>query len=364
LVNGRAVRISSPIDGEIQAFYARPGIAVKSGQVLARLAPTTRLEDDTSQIQGEIQNKTAQIAATQQSVNFLKQQLQSLQQQDRSLRRVNVTLAASNVAGYRAAVDAALAQETAARREYQRYQSLLLEGIVSKQQVDQLEARLNEVSATVNQARAELSTAQTSDSAVAEGVTVNQSDSLQPQQFSLLREIQDHTTAILTLQAQVKTLKEQLEQVKSAANQQSESHVISAPFSGVIYSTEHDEGELVARPTTLMTLLDCNDLWVATLMSTEQAQKVDAKKPVRVQLAGAKDTFVGEVDLVESVTPAELAKEQAQALIPALPPKLVGVPLSKVTVKIPPIPQQASSQEFCGVGQFAKVTFGTTFSIF
>jgi len=364
LVNGRSVRISSPVDGKIQAFYARPGIAVKAGQVLARLAPTATIERDTSQIQGEIQNKTAQIGAAQQSVNFLNQQVQSLQQQDQTLRRVNVSLATNDVSGYRAAVDAALAQETAARREYQRYQSLLTEGAVSKQQVDELEANLNEASATVSQARAELRSAQTSRGAIAEGITINQSNSLQPQQFSLLREIEDRTAGITTLQAQVKTLREQLEQIQSAANNQSAGHVVSAPFSGVIYSTEHDEGELVTRPTTLMTLLDCNDLWVETLISTEEAQKVDAEKPVRVQLTGEKETFVGEVDLVESITPAELAKEQAQALIPALPTSLVGVPLSKITVRIPPIPQQGRSQEFCGVGQFAKVTFGTTFSVF
>lgn len=362
LVNGRAVRISSPVDGEIQAFYARPGIKVNSGQVLARLAPTATLESDTSQIEEEIQTKTAQISATQQSINLLNQQLQSLAQQDRLIQRVNVTLASNNVSGYRAAVDAAIAQETAARQEYQRYRSLLADGAVSKQQVDQLEANLNEARATVSQARAELKSAQASRGAVTEGITLNQNNSLQPQRFNLLREIADHTANISTWQVQVNTLKGQLKQAQSA--DKTATQVISAPFSGVIYNTDYDEGELVARPATLMTLLDCNDLWVETLMSAEEAKQVDSAKPVRVQLAGEKSTLVGEVELVEAITPAELAKDQAQALAPALPAHLVGIPLAKITVRLPQVPQQGRSQQFCGVGQLAKVTFVTTFSLF
>ena len=362
LVNGRAVRISSPVDGEIQAFYARPGIKVNSGQVLARLAPTATLDLDTSQIEEEIQTKTAQISATQQSINLLNQQFQSLAQQDRLIQRVNVTLASNNVSGYRAAVDAAIAQETAARQEYQRYRSLLADGAVSKQQVDQLEANLNEARATVSQARAELKSAQASRGAVTEGITLNQNNSLQPQQFNLLRTIADHTANISTWQVQVNTLKDQLKQAQSA--DKTATQVISAPFSGVIYNTDYDEGELVARPATLMTLLDCNDLWVETLMSAEEAKQVDAAKPVRVQLAGEKSTLLGEVELIEAITPAELAKDQARALAPALPAHLVGIPLAKITVRLPQVPQQGRSQQFCGVGQLAKVTFSTTFSLF
>jgi multidrug efflux pump subunit AcrA (membrane-fusion protein) len=44
LLNGRQVRLQAPINGEIKDFFARPGVAVQKGQVLARLAPSQQQE--------------------------------------------------------------------------------------------------------------------------------------------------------------------------------------------------------------------------------------------------------------------------------------------------------------------------------
>ena len=68
IINGRTVRLQSPIDGTIKAFYAQPGVAVKSGQVLARIAPTPQAEQSVLQLQGEINSGVTQLAANQQSL--------------------------------------------------------------------------------------------------------------------------------------------------------------------------------------------------------------------------------------------------------------------------------------------------------
>ncbi len=50
LVNGRQVRLQAPINGEIKDFFARPGVAVRTGQVLVRLAPGSQQEQSLLQL--------------------------------------------------------------------------------------------------------------------------------------------------------------------------------------------------------------------------------------------------------------------------------------------------------------------------
>lgn len=358
LISGRTVRLRAPIDGKIQAFYARPGAPVKSGQILARIESTAQAEQNLLQLQGEVQTKQAKLEAAQQSLGFLQQQLGSLEIQDKTLQTVNTGLSAKEVTHQQAAVEAAMAKENAARLDYQRYQQLLAEGAISRQKVEQLEFIWKSAEAEVKQAQAELSAAQASLSALQDGVALTPGATLADQRMNLMRSIQDQTTQIATLKTELTSSQAQLKKAQAEYSDRRDIE-ISAPFTGVVYSTEHDQGEQVNRPDTLITLLDCNDLWVETLVSAQQANQIDSSKPVRVQLTGAQDTFVGEIELIEAVNRAELAKDQAQALVPAVGSHLIGQPLAKVTVRIPPPPQQAETNQFCGVGQSARLTFGT-----
>jgi multidrug resistance efflux pump len=358
LISGRTVRLRAPIDGKIKSFYARPGAPVKSGQILARLESTAQVEQNLLQLQGEVQTKQAQLDAAKQSLGFLQQQLGSLEIQDKTLQTVNTGLSAKEVTHQQAAVEAAMAKEQAARLDYQRYQQLLAEGAISRQKVEQLEFVWKSAEAEVKQAQAELSAAQASLNALQDGVALTPGATLADQRMNLMRSIQEQATQIATLKTELTSSQAQLKKAQAEYSDRRDIE-ITAPFAGVVYSTEQDQGEQVNRPDTLITLLDCNDLWVETLVSAQQANQIDSRKPVRVQLAGAEDTFVGEVEVIEAVNRTELTKDQAQALIPAVASNLIGQPLAKVTVRIPPPPQQSQANQFCGVGQSARLTFGT-----
>jgi membrane fusion protein, multidrug efflux system len=357
LVNGRMVRLQTPIDGRIKDFYARPGVAVHSGQVLVRLAPSSQQEQTLLQLQGAVQSKSAQLSAVRQSLDLLDRQSQTLEGQDQNLKTVSTAIASDQIDHYQAAVRAAIAAETAAQTDYQRYQQLWREGAVSQRQLDQLHANWQSAQAVVDQAKADLSSAQTSHQAIAGGVVLNQNSTLQSQRLNLSREIQAQTTLMNTLSAELSSSQQQLKRAQSLYSDRQDLEVV-APFSGVVYGTEHDADEQVSRPNVLLTLLDCNDLWVETLVSAEQASRIDSQKSVRVQLAGDPETFVGEIDLIEAISRAELTKDQAQALAPAVPIQLADQPLARVTVRIPPTHRQGRSNQFCGIGQSARLTFG------
>jgi len=357
VMSGRLVRLQAPIDGRIKDFYARSGVAVRSGQVLVRLDPGSQHQQTLLQLQGEVQAKSAQLAAVRQSLALLDRQSTDLESQDQRLQTVNTAIASDQIDHYQASVRAAIASEAAAQTDYQRYRQLWEEGGVSQRQLDQLRATWQAAKAAVDQAKADLNSAQTSHSAIVGGVNLNQSSSLQSQRLNLSQTIQSQTALMDTLSAELASSQQQLKQAESVYSDRQDLEVV-APFSGVVYGTEYDAGEQVSRPNVLLTLLDCNDLWIEALVTADQSSRIDSQQPVRVQLAGDSETFIGQIDLIEAISRAELAKDQVQTLTPSVPAQFADQPLSRVTVRIPPTSRQGHSNQFCGIGQSARLTFG------
>lgn len=399
VLNSRVVRVQATADGKLDAFYARPGVAVRSGQVLARisseLAPPPppneqallqikhsqadaqiRTQLDLSQLQGQLQVKTAQLTAAKETLVALNQQLLSLDSQDRAVREVNVQLASDTVSKEQATLEAALAKATAARSEYERYQQLVADGAVSQLQTEQARSAWESAEAEVEQARSLLRSAQTSLKASKNGVALDDQGDILDRRAKLLQTIQTQEGLVKTLEAQIASDRQQLDQTRSVRQNppsittpsktpQAQTLVreVVAPFDGIVYRTERDRGEQVSKSESMLTLLDCNDLWVEAVVSADVANGIDAQKPVKVHLTNSSKTLLGEVDLIQPIAPnqdiAEQTKlRQAQALLPAVPPNLQGQLLALVTVRIPPAPEYTNSRQFCGLGQPTKLTFG------
>lgn len=356
LVTGRLVRLQAPMDGEVKDFFASSGVEVQSGQVLARVMPGQQQQQTLLQLQGDVAEKTTQLAAARQLLDLLRDQLQNLERQEQALQRVNTAIATDDVTQHEAMVSAAMARVNAAQADYRRYQQLLEAGVVSQQRVEQLRAEWQAAQAAVEQTRAGTDSAMTRLDATEQGIGLKAGENLQEQRMSLTQSIQGQTALVQTLAAQLATSQQQLKQAQTLVGSR-EAHEVTAPFSGVIYSTERETGEQVSRPDVMLTLLDCNTLWVEVLVSAQQARQIDPQKPVRVQLANT-DTVVGEVELMEAISRADLAKDQTQALTPAIPENLVGQPLTRIQISLPPRVEQSQPQQFCGVGQAAQLTFG------
>ncbi|MEW6498263.1 MAG: HlyD family efflux transporter periplasmic adaptor subunit, partial [Cyanobacteriota bacterium] len=380
------------------AFYAEPGALVKSGQVLVRIGiertpqeeqvrlQTERSQDEqirtqlaNVQLQGEVQTSATQLAAEKQSLDALRNQLQSLDIQYQAVQRVDMQLATQELRQKQADVEGAIAKATAARTDYDRYHSLLSAGAVTKQQTEHLRFLWESAEAQVKQAKAALSSAQASLEASKNGVSLSPQNSLgsslADQRSKLQQAIQSQEMAVKTLEAQVASGYQQVKQAKSLYQNHSspgteskqpayfaKEQKVSAALTGVVYSTERELGERVNQSEPILTLLDCNDLWVETVVRADQASGIDTQKPVSVQLIGSTETISGEVDIIQPISGIQAIAErtklmQVQALLPAIPPKLVGQALARVTVRIPPPPQHMQSQQFCGLGQAARITF-------
>jgi multidrug resistance efflux pump len=139
--------------------------------------------------------------------------------------------------------------------------------------------------------------------------------------------------------------------------------LVKAPIAGVVYTTTHEKGEQVTQSQPLITLLDCNDLWLDTIIKADDAQNIDTNKPVKVKLASYKQSVFGKVKLIQRLNNFKYIEENSsqltkvQALLPAIPSHLSGQSLARVKVKIPRTGSQKIPQRFCGVGESADVVF-------
>ncbi|NEQ54385.1 MAG: HlyD family efflux transporter periplasmic adaptor subunit [Leptolyngbya sp. SIO3F4] len=378
LVNGRAVRIQAPVNGKIQNFYARPGARVKAGQVLAQLTPfpqqlqgnnlVTISTDNTQQL--TYQTTEVRLTSAQQTLELLNQQLQELNRQEEIIGSVTLNVASETVDYSNAAVTAAVSQETADRNKYERFKTLLVKGAVSQQEVDELEANWRSSQAAVEQAQSEQNIAQINVEAIAQQAPIQSTlKDLQSQRRRLMEEIQRQTSQVDLLTIELNAQSPQTVTSETTATNVSTSNLLSspdtslipllAPFEGVVYATNHDAGEQVNRPAALLSLLDCNELWVEALVSADQARRIDASKPVRIQHNGQSGTIIGNVDFVTAMSAGEITKARAEALVPAVPANLTGQSLARVRVSMPPTQSQDQAYRFCGVGESAKLTFGT-----
>ena len=157
----------------------------------------------------------------------------------------------------------------------------------------------------MEQAQSQQSIAQINADALAQQVPIQANlKDLQGQRRRLTEDIQRQQAQIDLLAVELETQTTQTTDQTAAVDQEVLAKQVAsgdpsliplvAPFEGVIYATNHDAGEQVNRPAALLSLLDCNELWVETLVSTDQARRIDASQPVRIQQGDA-ETNVGNV---------------------------------------------------------------------
>lgn len=401
IVNSRSVRLTAPKHGNLKAFYAKPGIAVKSGQVLARIdsqgvsqqyqekqlgLQLIRLENEQirrkltqEKLAGEVRSNQAELTAARQSLDFLENQLKMLENQYRAVQAVDVKLADEAVSEKQAAVKVARAKATAARSDYQRFQKLFAQGGISQQRLDSFRFASEAADAQIKEVQATLSSAQAALNGAQRGIALsnqdNLDDSLSLQRSKLRQAIQKQQMTVNTLEAKVGSSIKQLQQsialskdpvstakVPQTIQSISQQQVVKAPLSGVVYTTHSEQGEQVSNSEPILTLLDCNDLWVETVVPTDDASHIDISKPALVRLSSTKESFSGEIDTIQPLSGVKSIKEQSQgvetkALSPVIPPDLVGKSLMRVKVRIPQTNEYTQSQRFCGIGQSAQVTF-------
>lgn len=396
IINARVVRLQTPSEGYVQAMYVQPGALVSAEQILAQIdgrlpeddekflklrqsqqEDQARLEKEKLDLQGQIQVSQTQLAKGRETLSLLQQQLTEITQRDEAVRQVETQIGKDNIREQQAIVQAAIARTNSAKLEYENHLQLLSQGAVSSQQVEQLRMNWSIATSELEAARAYLASLRSAQEASEQGIARSNRNNLlggvlSDQYNNLLQAIQTQQNYIASLSSQIQALQQRLSQTEALLASKSsisseltklyedpKTHDVLAPHTGVIYSVEREQGERVAKSEQLLTMVDCNELWVEALISADQAANISFQHPVSVKLASYKKTLPGEVSLVQPINSAQAQNRftQVQALQPTIPPDLIGKPLTRVKVRVPPPPQYTESRQFCGLGQSARVTF-------
>jgi EAL domain-containing protein (putative c-di-GMP-specific phosphodiesterase class I)/multidrug resistance efflux pump len=361
VLNGRTVRLQSPVKGNVTDFYAQPGAKVRSGQVLARIQQGREEEAALLLLDGEVQSKSNQLNAAMQTQAVLQTQASGLASRSESVWSFASQVSTTDLSGQRAALDGAIAQSNVARLNRDRYLGLAEAGAISRQVAEQYRAAWEVAEANVRQAQSALDTAEAEAEAAQSRTLMSQNpglgNSFAQEASQIQQQIQTQASLVRTLTAERDNAQQRLTEARSIFSARQDL-AVTAPFAGVVYQTERERNEQVEQSAPLLTLLDCNDLWVEIVLSAKEAGAIDVSKPVKVEMGD--ETVMGEVALrqpISSATEAQLRSTQVQALQSVIPAELTGQALMRLTIRIPPSAEQSQSQQFCGVGQLARLTF-------
>lgn len=410
IVNGQTVRLTAPKDGSLKAFYAKSGIKVKAGQLLARIESEVEdrgkyqnqrerqenklelqlVEAQDKQIRqklaqerlaGEVKFNQAELIAAKESLDFLRNQLVTLENQYQEAQAVDANLASEVVKQRQAALELAKAKATAAGSDYQRFQKLQAQGAISQQKLEASRLTFQAAGAQIQEMQAAVRSAKTVLDSVKRGVAVNTQQkggtNFAQQRLKLQQAIQEQQMNVNTLAAKVNSNRLHLNQTLALSTNSLpvaktktpekiqpsyQLYQVKAPFNGVVYTTHSEQSENVRNSQPIVTLLNCNNLWVETLVRRDIASRIDMQKPAKVKLLNTKETFSGEIDIIQPLNDTQNVDRQernveVKALSPMIPPHLVGKSLMRVKVTIPQTSASTQSQSFCGIGQPTEVTF-------
>jgi len=311
-VNGRIegdhVTVASKFAGRVQELLAREGATVRAGQVLVRI--------DDSQIRSKVEQAKQAAGTTEAQVQAAHTQLAVL--------NLDVPLAieaaAAKVDSAQAAIQKSKAVEYEARRDVDRIRPLIREQAVSRQQLDQADARWKVAVTEISVAKAAL------DQATKE-----------------LGQAELGWQRIHSKEAEVAALERQRDQAYAALDE-AESVLrdltITAPTSGTITTRMIDVGEVVVAGTPLLELVDLDRLYLKVYVPEIQIGKVRLDLLARIYT----DAFPGQpfdatVRYIASkaeFTPKEVqTQDERVKLIYAVKLYLAGNPDHRLTPGLP-----------------------------
>ena len=365
LVNSRVVRLGAPIDGKVTAFYFKPGMAVTTGDILAKVERSEQEQQSIEKLKAEIKSKETQLQSILQTKASQLNRLESLEIQHESLWQEDQRILSNKVAKSQAALKSAKREAEALGHEYQNYENLYAQGAISKNKLDQTYSRWQGAKAKVEKARASLKASQvalrTSQSNLAIVEYGDWAKNVIQEIQDLRKEVQTQSILADTLSAEIENAKKRLEREKSQYRELQKP--VPAPFAGVIYKIHRERDEQVKQSEPIMTLLDCQQMWVEIIVSADRANSIDITEPAIVELVDTNEKLTGKVELIKPIDRNQQQRDESgvpsvKALSPIIPEGLEGEPLNRVTVLIPPSSSRNQPHNFCGVGQTARVSFG------
>ena len=290
-VDGHIGQIGSRISGYITGVHVEDNQEVQPGQLLVEIDPKD-YEVALAKARADFADSQAQASAASFNVPITSiataSQIESAGA-DVSNARAALSASQKNLDAAKAKEVAAIANNTKAQNDVQRYKPLVERDVISKQQYDAAVAAAQSTAADVESAHDNVIAAQ-------EGVTQAQARIVQAQ--ANLRNAQTGPRQVRVTEARANSA--QSSQQKSLAElQQAELNLqytkINAPVHGVVGHRTAEVGQYVQPGQALMSIVDIDNVWVTANFKETQLRYMKKDQPVEVHVDALGRDYRGKV---------------------------------------------------------------------
>lgn len=362
VVNGKTVEIDSPIKGKVVAVNYPQGASITPESIIATVEPIgDRLSSE--QLQDRIQLKQQQYTIAQESLAFLENSLnnigkEALDSSPEKLDNLISSIYLNQIKQQEVSLETAQLRENIAKNSYENLQKLESERI-SQAQLNLAENSWKLAQITTEEIAVNLEIIRQEYQLVKQQISGNNSqfNDLGSQKLSRLQKQISNQKAISNiLQKEIDDLETQLSLAPSKPDQ---AIAIKSPIAGSIYNQKYLEGEIVDVAETITTIIDCNNLWVEATVKPQVSDRVSPQDSVLVTITDSDLSLQGKISSIESVKSNQLNNVAAtEAIKTQVPTRLTNADYYKIIVEVSSSSEQLNEQQFCSVGQTAKLSFG------
>jgi HlyD family secretion protein len=323
-LEGYETDIGAKVAGRIESVAVREGDEVHKNQVIVQL--------DDAEIQAQLQGAAARLDSMKKEeeqarlqINLLQSQILENQlnlQQAQGDAKGQIFQAESSVASSQAQLDQAIAQAEQAKSELKltqinrdRYDKLVADGAVTKQQFDQAQTSFETASATLKSRQAAVASARKLVNSAQGQLTQAQSTGLNPsirnaQLAGLRTQLAQTRLKLAAAQANVANAKASQQETKSKI---ADLKVIS-PIEGVVVSRSVEPGAVVTTGKTLLTVINPNTVYLRAFIPQGEIGKLRVGQKAQVFLDSAPkqplSAKIAAVDTQASFTPENIYFQQ------------------------------------------------------
>jgi HlyD family secretion protein len=257
-IEGDESNVSPRLSGRVAEVLVREGQEVRSGDLMVRLSGEQTVATR-AEAQARAEAAQRRVEQARQEVQVLESRLRQVDIQERQAR-VDSEGRVAQAEGQLAAAQAELARAEAelgqTKSDAGRYSELAGKGAIPRQQAEQYQTRVKTSEALVEAARKQVGAAEGA-LKIARAATENP-EIRQAERDSLQRQINEARARVRLYQSEVAAAQAVLARTSADV----EDLTVMAPFDGVVVTRAAEPGEVVSPGTTLLTLVDPNQLYL------------------------------------------------------------------------------------------------------
>jgi multidrug resistance efflux pump len=358
-INAPIIVVRAPIKGNLISRNLKPGTSLVEGTTIGSIENSG---DPALEVQQ--QSLTSQLLLAQVELTAIKVKLRDrrvIKRQIEHYLEVQTSLQSNyndqQVKRYQGELKDAEHEAEFALVEAQRYQELVVKGGISQNAADRLQTNALRAQQVVVSKRALQQEAVAQLEASQQGLQLEGSRTFSDpfiRSQTLDEEIADLEQQEHLIQARIQQNLQELSRVSDQLKLQKRA-ILKITQPGVIWSGEDRfiSGGYVSPGDTVVTLIDCQRLWIDTFLAERQVEKLTIGMVAKVRLLSDPKHRIlsGRIQTIRSGVGRVVTGDQVAVPPPELIRRNLAVRIILDT------PEQVTSDEFCGVGRSVAVTF-------